>query len=160
MYDAENVEFKFSRPRRHFNIMVSHYLLPYVLHPTRVTDHSSTVIDNTFSNITDFDTKSGNIFCDISDHFPQILIVDRTCPDYNSFSFAKHDVSHFDENKFVNDYSALDLRFLNDDDVSVDDKFASFYEGVSNLADEHVPSKKMTPKVVKLIRYRDRLKEE
>ena len=26
------------------NTMVSHYLLPYVLHPTRV-DHSSTVID-------------------------------------------------------------------------------------------------------------------
>ena len=32
------------------NTMVSHYLLPYV---------SSTVIDNIFSNITDFDTKSG-----------------------------------------------------------------------------------------------------
>ena len=27
------------------NSMVSHYLLPYILHPTRVTDHSSTVID-------------------------------------------------------------------------------------------------------------------
>ena len=71
--------------------MVSHYLLPYVLHPTRVTGHSSIVIDNIFSNITDFDTKSGNILCDISDHFPQILIVDRICPDYKSCSFAKRD---------------------------------------------------------------------
>ena len=58
------------------NTMVSHYLLPYVLHPARVTDHSSTVIDNIFSDITDFDTKSGNVLCNISDHFPQILIVD------------------------------------------------------------------------------------
>ena len=78
-----------------------------------------------FSNITYFDTKSGNILCDISDHFPQILIVDRTCPDYKSCSFAKHDFSHFDENKFVNGYSALDLRSLNDDNVSVDDRFTS-----------------------------------
>ena len=132
------------------NTMVSHYLLPYVLHPTRVTDHSSTVIDNIFSNIIDFDTKSGNILCDISDHFPQILIVDETYPNYKSCSFAKRDFSHFDENKFINDYSALDLRFLNDDNVSVDDKFTLFYEVVSNLVDKHVPSKKMTRKEIKL----------
>ena len=152
------------------NTMVSHYLLPYVLHPTRVTNDSSTVIDNIFSNITDFDTKSGNILCDISDHFPQILTVDRTCPDYKSCSFAKRDFSHFDESKFVNDNSALDLRFLNDDNVSVD-KFTSFYEGVSSLVDKHVPSKKMARKeiklqskpwinfkIAKLIKYCDRLK--
>ena len=71
------------------NTMVSHYLLPYVLHPTRVTDHSSTVIDNIFSNITDFDTKSGNILCDISDHFPQILIVDKTLPELQVLFFCK-----------------------------------------------------------------------
>ena len=64
------------------------------------------------SNITDFDKKSGNIFCDIGDHFPQILIVDRTCPEYKSCSFTKRDFLHFNENKFVNDYSALDLRLL------------------------------------------------
>ena len=93
------------------NTMVSHYLLPYILHPTRVTDHSSTVIDNIFSNITDFDTKGGNILCDIGDHFPQILIVDRTCPHHKSCSSAKRDFSHFDENKFVNDCSALILDF-------------------------------------------------
>ena len=30
------------------NTMISHYLLPHILHPTRVTDHSATVIDNIF----------------------------------------------------------------------------------------------------------------
>ena len=133
------------------NTMVSHYLLPYLLHLARVTDHSSTVIE-TYSliNITNFDTKSANILCDISDHSPQILIVDRTCPDYKFCSFAKRDFSHFDENVFINDYTALDLRFLNDDNVSVDNKFTSFYEGVSSLVDKHVPSKKMTRKEIKL----------
>ena len=28
--------------------MISHNLLPYILHPTYVTDHSVTVIDNNF----------------------------------------------------------------------------------------------------------------
>ena len=30
------------------NTMISHYLLPYILHPTHITDHSATVIDNIF----------------------------------------------------------------------------------------------------------------
>ena len=31
------------------NTMISHYLLPHILHPTRITDHSATtIIDNIF----------------------------------------------------------------------------------------------------------------
>ena len=36
------------------NSVISHSFLPYIHQPTRVTDHSATVIDNIFSNITDF----------------------------------------------------------------------------------------------------------
>ena len=57
------------------NSMVSHYLLPYILHPTRVTDHSTTVIDNIFSNVTDSDSVSGNN--QIADHFAQFLILKK-----------------------------------------------------------------------------------
>ena len=34
------------------NSMVSHYPLTHILQPTRVTDHSATIIDNTFTNAT------------------------------------------------------------------------------------------------------------
>ena len=40
------------------NSMISHSFLPYVLQPTRVTYHSATIIDNIFSNVTDYDTSS------------------------------------------------------------------------------------------------------
>ena len=43
------------------NSLVSHSFLPYILQPTRVTDHSSTIIDNIFSDITDYENSSGNI---------------------------------------------------------------------------------------------------
>ena len=51
------------------NIMISHYLLPHKLQPTRVTDHSATVIGNIFSNNTEHNTFSGSIPSRISDHF-------------------------------------------------------------------------------------------
>ena len=50
------------------NTMISNSFLPYILQPTRVTDHSSTVIDNIFSDITDFVTSSGNITSTVADH--------------------------------------------------------------------------------------------
>ena len=39
------------------NLMMTHYLLPHILHPTRVTDHSATIIDDIFTNITDLTQK-------------------------------------------------------------------------------------------------------
>ena len=66
------------------NNITSYYLLPYILHPTRVTDHSATVIDNIFSNNTEYDTFSGNILTNISDHFPQFLVINKVNIDYKN----------------------------------------------------------------------------
>ena len=49
--------------------VVSHYLLPHILQPTRVTDHSATIIDDIFTNATEFNTVSGNILIQLADHF-------------------------------------------------------------------------------------------
>ena len=59
------------------NSMVSHYLLPHVLQPTRATDHSATVMDNIFTNITDYETISGNVLNQVADHFSQFLILKK-----------------------------------------------------------------------------------
>ena len=85
---------------------MTHYLLPHILHPTRVTDHSATIIDNIFTNTTEFNSKSGDILCEISDHFPQFIIVEKSIADYKSCSFAKRDFSSFNEGKFVDDYTS------------------------------------------------------
>ena len=39
------------------HLMMTHYLLPHILHPTQVTDHSATITDNIFTNITEFNSK-------------------------------------------------------------------------------------------------------
>ena len=61
------------------NCMVSHYLLPYILHPTRVTDHSATVIDNIFCNNTAYDTFIVEIFYVKSlTIFPSLFLINLT----------------------------------------------------------------------------------
>ena len=68
--------------------------------------------------------------------FPQFIIVEKRTTNYKSCSFAKHDYSNLNEDNFVDDYSSLDLRMLHDD-VSVDNKFDTFYERLSSLVDKH-----------------------
>ena len=82
------------------NTMISHYLLPHILQPTRVTDHSATVIDNIFSNNTEHDTLIGSILSRISDHFPQCLVMNKVNIDYKRCSFAKRDFSNLNEQNF------------------------------------------------------------
>lgn len=51
--------------------MFSHFFLPLINHPTRITSHTASLIDNIFTNhFPNGDMTSGLIFSDISDHLP------------------------------------------------------------------------------------------
>ena len=45
------------------------------MQPTRITDHSETLIGNIFSNVISVDAISGNLTATTSDHLPQSMIV-------------------------------------------------------------------------------------
>ena len=54
--------------------MYKHFLLPYILTPTRVTTHSKTLTDTIFSNNTEDGLISENITTTITDHYAQFLL--------------------------------------------------------------------------------------
>ena len=86
------------------NSTISHYLLTHVLQPTRVTDYSATVIDNIFTNATDFETVSGNILNQIADPFSQFLILRKLSVTHKDIAFYQYDYSNFDKDKFTADF--------------------------------------------------------
>ena len=49
--------------------LASNSFISYILHPTKITSHSKTLIDNIFSNFI-----SGNITATISDHLVPVFI--------------------------------------------------------------------------------------
>ena len=152
------------------NLMVSHYLLPHILHPTRVTDHSATIIDNIFSNNVESDTVSGNILSQITDHFPQFLIIKNIAMDYRKVALFQHDYSKFSEERFLDDFKKLSLEDLYDENLNINYKFDKFFDRVNYTVQEHVPLKKVnrkqlklrsrpwvTPYIQNLIKHRDKL---
>ena len=94
----------------------SNSVIPYILQPTRITDHSETLIDNIFSNVVTVDAVSGNLTATISDHLPQIMIVQNVLvnPPLNRFSIYESDWSSLDQVNFVLDsFSRRKHRLLN-----------------------------------------------
>ena len=63
-----------------FTNLCSYGFLPSILKPTRITEHTSSLIDNIFSNCTNLAQRSHIIYDDVSDHLPTYLITDLSQP--------------------------------------------------------------------------------
>ena len=59
------------------NTMYSLSLYPKITRPSRITSHSSTLIDNIFTNDIENNTVSGLLIIDISDHLPVFIVFDN-----------------------------------------------------------------------------------
>ena len=55
--------------------LASNSFIPHILHPTRITSHSKTLINKIFSNYITHEIISGNITANISDHLPPFSFV-------------------------------------------------------------------------------------
>ena len=64
-YNAHNQTIEF------LDSLTSNLFLPLISSPSRVTSHSSALIDKIFSNVIDPDILLGNLAATISDHQPQ-----------------------------------------------------------------------------------------
>ena len=134
------------------NLMVSHYLLPHILHPTRVTDHSATIIDNIFCNTLEFETQSGNLLTKISDHFPQFLVIKNAAFDYKKCSLFQYDYSKFNEHLFLDDFKKLSWEdSLNNQNLNINVKFDRFYDKVYSTVIHQAPMKKVNKKQLKTL---------
>ena len=77
--------------------LASNSFIPYILHHTRTTSHSKTLIDNIFSNLISHEIISGNITATISNHLPQFLFVPNIMskPSTQRSNFYEKDWSKF-----------------------------------------------------------------
>ena len=104
--------------------MTSNFFEPHIVKPTRITDHSATLIDNIFFNSIDFPTISGNLIHDLTDHLPNFLIVNQL--DNNLFrkqKIYKRDYSNFDESSFVKEFQNIDWQDIFYESSDVNDLF-------------------------------------
>jgi hypothetical protein len=74
-----------------FETILSNGFIPKITFPTRITNHSSTLIDNIFVKLSNnfSSTTSGILLTNISDHFPCFTCLDYLTPGKHSDKFIK-----------------------------------------------------------------------
>ena len=132
------------------NFPFSKQFLPYIIHPSRVSAHSSSLIDIILSNITDNETISRNILTQITDYFPQFLIVKHADMTYKKLSYFQHDFSRLNEGNLHTDFTNFDLSYLNDCALDVIAKFNRLLASLDELVKTRAPLKKLTKRAIKL----------
>jgi hypothetical protein len=134
------------------NSLGSFFFQAQILQPTRITDHSVTLIDNIFLNSIEHFVISGNVVYDLSDHLPNFVILEK-------FSFLPSNV-----NMYRRDYSKLnkldlivDFQHVNWQTVlqvstcnDPSSMFVLFYAKTTEIIDKHIPVKELSRKEIKL----------
>ena len=126
--------------------LASNSFIPLILQPTRITNHSNTLIDNIFSNVIDPDIISGNLTATISDHLPQFAIIPNMFGNIsgNKSNIYERDWSKFDQENFILDYFSVDWEdLLKTDELNADNSTRMYLDKINMLLDTYAPLKRV-----------------
>jgi len=135
----------------YLNMIYANGLLPIVTKPTRITNHTSTLIDHIYTNTTISQITSGIAIADLSDHLPVFCIVNS---DFTTTASNHHyrDYSNFKAEVFL-----AELNMISWDEIlapykTLNEKTQDLISIISTVIDRHVPIKHATRSKQKLIK--------
>ena len=128
--------------------LYTNFLLPYISTPSRVTTHSTTLIDNIFSNNIEDGLISANIISTISDHYAQFLLMKiMKIKQRETTDIYRHDFTNINEVQFKSELCNIDCKSaLEISKKDVDFSFSKFFETFNNLLQKQAPIKKLSNK--------------
>lgn len=133
------------------NSLGSSFLLPQILQPTRITDHSATLIDNIFFNGSiEHLSISGNIVYPLTDHLPNFLIFNKFSTLPSNINLFKRDYTNFNETALIEEVSAVNWQLVFNYNPDPTNMFDIFYKKISEIIDKHAPMKKISKRELKI----------
>ena len=94
------------------NSLGSCFFQPGIFQPTRITDHSTTLINNVFFNSIEYFIISGNLIYDLTDHLPNFIILNNFSNLSPGIKLYKRDYCKFSESVSVDEISLVDRQVL------------------------------------------------
>lgn len=127
------------------NLLNSHSFLSTIKYPTRITEFSSSLIDNIFINSLKYDFNSAIVYSDVSDHLPIALHFNLTIEKNKPMINVKR---RFYSSKLINNF-CNDLNCISWEEVcynaetfdNVSDTYSLFSQRFLDIFDKHFPLK-------------------
>ena len=132
------------------NTLGSSCFLPHILKPTRITDHSASLIDNIFFNSLEHYTISGNLVYALTDHLPNFIIFNKFSALRNNLKVYKRDFSTLDEAAMIEEVRTVNWESTYSSLKDPSFMFDTFYDKISQIIDKHIPIKQLSRKELKL----------
>ena len=128
--------------QRFLNTFLSAGFYPRIDRPTRISDHSATLIDNIFTNTHDCDIKSGIWLADISDHLPMFITLpyDFAKKHKTSPTFVYKRVYSQDSlDGFKQALSAMNWSHIFTEEANANNKYNVFISTIKIIHDKYFP---------------------
>ena len=147
-FNIDLLKYDVNNKHRYFlNMVTSFGYLPYIIHPTRITENTSTLIDNIYSNNLEDEIISVNILIQFADHLAQFLSINRNIDRITPGDAYRRDFTNFNDLTFKDDISRLDWNLNNS--YGINEKFDRFISKLENSIDLHAPIKKLNRKQIR-----------
>ena len=131
------------------DMLLSLGYLPIITKPTRITDHSATLIDHIYTNVPQKLVKCGICLVGITDHLPIFCTVDNKLPTCNERKYFR-DFSSFKGELFINDLNNLNFSNLVSSDVN--QSMNNILKALTKITDKHAPLKKISNSQKRLLK--------
>jgi hypothetical protein len=132
------------------NTLSSFLFQPHILQPTRITNHSATLIDNIFFNSLEHSTISGNILSDLSDHLPNFLFINRLNIFPHKTKRFKRCYSELNQTALLAEVQSWNWNSIIPQTNDVNLIFSAFYTKITEAINNHIPLIPLSKKQVKL----------
>ena len=124
-------------------MLYSNNFLPLITKPTRLTDHSSTLIDHIYTNAPIQNTTSGIALADISDHLPVFCICDAPTSKNKQITYFR-DYSNFRKEQYLADISQINWPDLYSNSTDLHEITYACINKVKDIVNRHAPLKRAT----------------
>ena len=156
VYIIGDVNINFLRYNEHtntedyLNMLYSNNFLPLITKPTRLTDHSSTLIDHIYTNTIN-SLVSGIVKIDISDHFP-IFCLAGTSLKKSCRKLFFRDYSKFNSDLYLHDICAMDWKAVTDQCKDLHEATTCTINALKSIVDKHAPIKQVSSNKERLLK--------
>jgi len=123
-------------------MIFSHNYLPLITKPTRLTDHTATLIDHIYTNNYQQACMSGIATMDISGHLAVFCLSSVQTELKHNNSFFR-DYSSFNTNNYINDITSTDWEYIFSKCESIHEKMEQFINYMKSITNKHAPVKRV-----------------
>ena len=128
---------------RYLDMLFSNNFFPLITKPTRITNHSKTLIDHIYVNMPTHQMLSGIALFDISDHLPIFCVISMTSKKLNEKVFYR-DYKQFNKEDYLQDLTRIDWNAkLNNVNNNINETTNDVIKTIEEISNKHAPVKEV-----------------